>query len=143
MGMYDYFVSSYDLGDQFYEVECQTKDIEPMLGGTMSHYWLDPHGYLYLINYDNTQDFEVICEDDPDFRPDRRWSNFRWVKTGQHGKVQPYFLTKYIEIYPTDWNGPWENCPRLYIHFKHGRLVDFEDVTERTNASFEQDFLAK
>lgn len=143
MGMFDYFVSSYNLGDAFYEVECQTKDIERFLGGTMSHYWLDPHGYLYLINYDNTRDFELIDENDPDFKSDNRFKNFRWVKTGIHGKVQPYFLTRYIEIYPSKWDGPWENCPRMNLHFKYGRLMDFEDVTEPSRLTFEVDFLAK
>ena len=37
MGMFDYFRSSYDLGEQFVDVECQTKDIEDGIGGTMSH----------------------------------------------------------------------------------------------------------
>lgn len=143
MGMFDYFVSSFELGDPFTENECQTKDIEQGLGGTMSHYWLDPHGYLYLINYDNTRDFELIDENDPDFRSDDRFKNFRWVKTGQHGKVQPYFMTKYIEIYPSKWDGQWQYCPRLRLHFKYGRLLDFEELTEHPTASFEEAFLAK
>ena len=46
MGMFDYFRSSYDLGPHCTEVECQTKDMEDGLGGTMSQYWLDPAGYL-------------------------------------------------------------------------------------------------
>ena len=44
--MMDFFRSSYDLGEQFTDVELQTKDIEDYgIGGTMSQYWLDPHGY--------------------------------------------------------------------------------------------------
>lgn len=125
MGMFDYFVSSYHLGEGFYEVECQTKDIEPMLGGTMSHYWLDPHGYLYLINYDGVRDFEIIEEGDPDYRPDKRFMNYRWVKTGAHGKVQPYFLTKYIEIYPSNWDGGWQDWPSMNLHFRSGKLVEY------------------
>jgi len=32
MGMFDYFRSSYDLGEQFTNVVCQTKDIEEFGG---------------------------------------------------------------------------------------------------------------
>ena len=38
MGMFDYFRSSYDLGEQFTNVVCQTKDIEDGIGGTMTDY---------------------------------------------------------------------------------------------------------
>ena len=58
--MMDFFRSSYDLGEQFTDVELQTKDIEDYgIGGTMSQYWLDPHGYLYYIDYSHTADFVV------------------------------------------------------------------------------------
>jgi len=32
MGMFDYFRSSYDIGEQFTNVVCQTKDIEDGIG---------------------------------------------------------------------------------------------------------------
>ena len=34
--MFDYFRSSYNLGEQFTNVVCQTKDIEDGIGGTMT-----------------------------------------------------------------------------------------------------------
>ena len=131
MGMFDYFRSSYDLGEQFTNVVCQTKDIEDCIGGTMTDYWLDPSGQLWYPNYSETNTFEIISEDDPRYDPVRRFFNFEWVPTGKHGKYQPHYITKYIEVYPADWKGKWEDWPRLKLHFKHGKIQDYEDVTGR------------
>ena len=38
-------------------------------------------------------------------------------------------ITKYIEVYPADWKGKYEDWPRCRIHFKYGRLVDYDDIT--------------
>lgn len=130
MGMFDYFRSSYDLGEQFTDVECQTKDIEDGIGGTMSDYWLDPAGYLYIINYANTADFVELKEGDEGYDDRMALFNFRWIPNGIHGKVSPYMLTKYIEVYPATWDGDWNDWPTLRIHFKYGRLVDYEETTK-------------
>jgi hypothetical protein len=132
MGMFDYLRSSYDLGEQFTEVELQTKDIEDYgIGGTMSDYWLDPHGYLYFIDYSQTSDFVELKEGDDGYNDERLFLNFRWIPNGNKGKVRPWMITKYIEVYPAKWDGKWEDWPRCRIHFKYGRLMDFEDVTGR------------
>lgn len=124
--MFDYFRSSYDLGEQFTNVICQTKDIEDGIGGTMTDYWLDPSGTLWYPNYIGTNTYEIIEEDDPRYNPDRKFLNFEWVPTGAHGKYQPHLITKYIEIYPANWKGEWEDWPRCKLHFKRGQLMDFE-----------------
>lgn len=129
--MFDYFRSSYYLGEQFTGIVCQTKDIEEGLGGTMTDYWLDPAGQLWRPNYIGTNDFVVIEEDDPRYDPVRGFLNFEWVPTGKHGKYQPHYITKYVEVYPANWGGEWEDWPRLRIHFKNGKLKDYEDVTGR------------
>jgi len=129
--MFDYIRSSYDLGEQFTNVELQTKDIEDVIGGTMSHYWLDPHGYLYHIDYSHTADLKIYEEGDPKYNIDQKWLNFEWISNGNRGKVSPWMITKYVEIYPSTWEGKWEDWPRCRIHFKYGRLVDFDDVTGR------------
>jgi len=126
MGMFDYFRSSYDLGEQFTNVVCQTKDIEDGIGGTMTDYWLDPAGQLWYPNYSGTNTFEIIEEDDPRYDPDKKFLNFEWVPTGKHGKYQPHYITKYVEVYPANWKGEWEDWPRCRIHFKYGKLIDFE-----------------
>ena len=131
--MFDFFRSSYDLGEQFTNVECQTKDIDDFIGGSMTHYWLDPKGVLWYPDYIGTNEFHVIEEDDPRYNSERLFLNFEWIPTGQHGKYQPHLITKYVEIYPADWKGKWEDWPRLKLHFRKGVLQDFEDITGTRN----------
>lgn len=127
--MFDYLRCSYDLGPDFTDVELHTKDIEDGIGGTMSHYWLDPHGYLYHIDYSYTADFVEIKEGDEDYNDTHTWCNFKWIPNGNRGKISPCMLTKYVEIYPSTWDGEWTDWPRCKIHFKYGRLMDYEYVT--------------
>ena len=126
MGMFDYFRSSYDLGPHFTEVECQTKDIEYGVGGTMSQYWLDPAGYLYLIDYSGTQTMHL--NDDRDKLYGIPLMEFK--PNGNRGKVTPYLLTKYIEVYPSKWNDT--PLPRLRLNVKYGRIIEYDDITEVT-----------
>lgn len=128
--MFDYIRSSYDLGPQFTKVECQTKDIEEYgIGGTMSNYWIDPQGYLYYVDYSHTADFVEIKEGDEGYNDTHKWCNFQWVPNGNNGKVSPWYLTKYIEVYPSTWEGSWETWPRCRLHFKCGKLMDYETIT--------------
>jgi len=131
MGMFDTIRSSFDLGEEFTEVELQTKDIEDGIGGTMSHYWLDPHGYLYHIDYSHTADFVELKEGDDGFNDKMKLFNFKWISNGNKGKVTPWMITKYIEVYPARWDGQWEDYPRCRIHFKYGRIMDYEITTGR------------
>ena len=127
--MFDYLRSSYDLGPQFTNVELQTKDIEDCIGGTMSHYWLSPDGHLYTIDYSHTADFVELKEGDEGYNDKKTFLNFKWVPNGNRGKVSPWILTKYIRVYPSSWNGQWEDWPTLRLHFYYGRLMGYEDVT--------------
>lgn len=129
MGMFDYFRSSYDLGERFTNVTCQTKDIEDCIGGTMTDYWLDPAGVLWRPDYVGTNTFEEIPEDDPRYNNKAKFLNFEWVPTGQRGKFIHHPITKYVEIYPAEWELEWENWPRLRLHFKRGIIQDYEDIT--------------
>jgi len=128
MGMFDYFRSSYDLGE-FTNVVCQTKDIEDGIGGTMTDYWLDPAGQLWCPTYIGTHNFCKITEDDERYNHKVNFFNFEWVPTGKHGKYQPHYITKYIQVYPANWEGKWEDWPRLQLHFRNGKLIDFETIT--------------
>lgn len=130
MGMFDWFKSSYLLPDAFM-VECQTRGIDEECDGTMSHYWLDPAGYLWVGDYAGTSTLEFIEEDDPRYDPKFLWTNHEWVPTGEHGKWRVHLLTKYVEVYPAQWGGKWEDWPRLRLHFKSGKLQDFQEVTGR------------
>jgi len=131
MGMMDFVRSSYDLGEQFTDTRLQTKDIEDGIGGTMSQYWISPDGVLYHIDYSHTADFEIINEGDEGYNKERKFLNFYWVPNGNHGKISPWMITKYIEVYPEQWEGKWEDWPRLKLHFRYGKLQDYEDITGR------------
>ena len=131
MGMFDYLRSSYDLGPQFTNVQCQTKDIEDDIGGTMTQYWLSPDGQLYWIDYSHTADFVELKESDEGYHEVALF-NFRWIPNGIHGRVRPmYGLTKYITVYPKNWDGEWEHWPECCIHFKDGKLQDYEHLPKK------------
>lgn len=130
MGMFDWVKSSYSLPEEFMGI-CQTKDVEEGYGGTMSNYWIDPAGYLWVGTYVGTHTFEVFEEDDPRYDPKFKWLNHEWVPTGVHGKWRVHPITKYIEIYPAEWGGKWEDWPRLRLHFRSGKLQDFVVTTGR------------
>ena len=125
MGLFDYVRSSYNLGEHFTNVELQTKG----LACAMCRYWIAPDGSLYELTYRETHDFEEISEDDERYDPKRGFLNYEWIPTGKHGKVEPCDVTDYIEVYPGLWEGQWEDWPRCRIHFKYGRLMDYEYVT--------------
>ena len=58
--MFDVIKSSYYLQEQFTNVELQTKDMEPDIGGTMTHYWICPNGLLWRPDYTGTNvDFDL------------------------------------------------------------------------------------
>ena len=129
MGMFDYFRSSYDLGEQFTNVVCQTKDIEEFgIGGTMTNYWLDPSGKLWCPHYRDTHTFGEIPENDERY-DNRRFLNFEWIPTGVHGKFKLHEITKYINVYPATWKGDWHDWPTLRLHFKDGTLQEYIEVT--------------
>ncbi len=130
MGLFDWVKSSYPLPEPFMGI-CQTKDIADGFGGSMENFWIAPDGYLWVGYYEDTHTFETFEEDDPRFNPNFPWINHEWVPTGKHGKWRVEPITKYIEIYPQTWDGKWEDWPRLRLHFKSGKLQDFEDVTGR------------
>jgi len=129
MSLFDYLRSSYDLGEQFTETELQTKDIEKGLGGTMTHYWLDPAGQLWKPDYTGTSTFEAIEEDDPRYNTKILFLNFEWIPTGNRGRYAPYEITAYVEVYPSTWKGSWEEWPTLKLHFRQGKLQDYENIT--------------
>jgi hypothetical protein len=127
--MFDLFKSSYNLGEQFTDVVCQTKDIEYGIGGSMTLYWLSPAGELWKPQYIGTHDLKVYKEGDPEYDSKLSFMNFKWIPTGSHGKYIPHKITKYIEVYPEKWDKDLNNWPRCRLHFIDGRLKDFKDVT--------------
>ena len=135
MGMMDYFVSSYNLGEQFTNVELQTKDIEDGIGGTLTTYWLDPKGVLWYPDYKGTNTFEVISEDDPRYNPKHLFLNYEWIPTGQKGKIRVCEITKYVTVYPSNWKGDYNEWPEVKLHFRRGVLQDYEHTTKSWSPS--------
>ena len=130
MGMYDNVRSSYKpFGEDFYG-QNQTKDIEECYSGTLSQYWISPEGQLYLIDYSQTADFVELQEGDEGYEPEKKFFNFRWIPNGTHGRVRPWNITKYITIYPERWEGEYEDWPDCRIHFRDGKVQDFEILTK-------------
>ena len=125
MGMFDYVRSSYNLGEHFTNVELQTKG----LACAMCRYWIAPDGSLYELTYRETHDFEEISEDDERYDPKRGFLNYEWIPTGKHGKVEPCDVTDYVEVYPAQWDGHYDDWARCRIHFKCGRVVEYEHIT--------------
>jgi hypothetical protein len=97
----------------------------------MTHYWIDPVGYLWYGDYRGTSTFEIIERDDPRYSPKYQFLNYEWISTGVRGKYSVHTLTKYVEIYPATWSGQWEDWPRCRIHFKCGRVVEYEHLTRQ------------
>ena len=130
MGMFDFFRSSYDLGEQFTNVVCQTKDIEDGIGGTMTDYWLDPSGQLWCPIYHDTHTLEIYEEGHPNYDPERKFLNFEWVPTGKHGKYRVHRITKYVIVYPENWKGAWHDWPECRIHFVDGKVKNYQNLTK-------------
>jgi len=122
MGLYDDIHSSYNLGEHFTNVPMQTKG----LARAMSRYWIAPDGCLYELTYKETHTYEDIKEDDERYDSKHLFLNYEWIPTGKHGKVEPCYITDYVEIYPAQWNGSYDDWPRCRIHFKYGKVMDFE-----------------
>lgn len=121
MGMYDTIYPSYDLGPGALSKELQCKDLECC----MSEYWIDPEGKLYLIDYSGTQDMV----DNPDEDRGEISLPWTWIRNGNHGRVRPVYLSKTIDVYPTQWDCKYAPYPTLRICFRHGKIDWVENVT--------------
>jgi hypothetical protein len=123
--MFDEIKSSYNLGEHFTNVEMQTKG----LACAMCRYWISPDGCLYEITHKHTHTLETIEEDDERYEPEKLFLNFEWIPTGKPGKVEPSYVTDYVEVYPAEWKGSYEDWPRCRIHLVDGKIQDFEHIT--------------
>lgn len=117
MGMFDYVRCDYPIDDDTFK-DCQTKSIEPEIGGTMDQYYIDPMGYLWLIDYNGTQDYDLVDSG-------RSWISkcFKRTPNGNKGKVKIKNITNYVTIYPTDYEGPWEEWPEARLHIVDGKVL--------------------
>ena len=86
MGMFDELRCSSNIGE-LTNVLCQTKDIDPWEGGSMSFYWIDPSGQMWGADYTGTYDFVFDGV------------RYTTVRTDTRGKLYPLEITRNIEIY--------------------------------------------
>lgn len=119
MGMFDTLKSSYDLGPGFTK-ELQTKDLECF----MCHYWIDPTGRLFQIDYTGTQDFAGF--DDGSI-----FGKLKFQRNGNHGKVRPIVLNLDIIVYPSVWDCKYAPFPEKQLSFVDGIIVRVKDIEKR------------
>ena len=113
MGMFDTIRSSYDLGPGFYNRQLQTKDLDCC----MCNFWLDPAGRLFEIDYSGTVDYTMHHDDA---------FGVELTPNGNHGRVSPAWITKYIEVYPAKWDCKYAPFPRQKLHIVNGQLISYE-----------------
>lgn len=113
MGMFDEIRNDYkSLGIEF-QGNLHTKDLDNL----MDRYYLDPSGQLYLIDYSGTQNYS-----------DNKDSKFPLVQctpNGNRGRVMACTLTDCVVVYPSKWEGEWNELPEACIHFVEGKVQDF------------------
>lgn len=132
MGMFDYFYSSYDIGEQFTNISCQTKDLDETGDyGSMSQFWLSPGKQLYVMTYKNTFTMEKIEEHSPEYDKKLSFLNYKWVATGKRGRVVPCKTTAYVEIYPERYIKETGALPRLKLHLRDGKLLEYFECNPR------------
>ena len=125
--MFDYVRCSKDIGE-LTDVECQTKDIDPWGGGTMTFYWIDPAGAIWYSDYTGISDFVEV--DDPNLP---EWRKYKAIPNGTHGKVLRHIITDYVTIYTskTSPDGLVENV-ECRLHFINGILQDYNYINKYT-----------
>ena len=117
MGMFDWFRSSYDLGEPFTETVCQSKTFNERYRGFLDFYWLDPSGRLWIRDDKNTHDM---------VESDEELLGFYFVTNGSHGKVKPCQLSKTVVVYPQEYDGQWQDWPECSLTFLKGKLQNYE-----------------
>ncbi len=122
MGMFDYVKCSYNIGE-LTNVECQTKDIDPLVGGTMSFYWIDPAGHLWTTDHSGCSAIEYGVGEGA------LWKRIKYVPTGVKGKVYAVDISREVEIYDTvthpDGYAETTFCQLLFVR---GTLEYFEYI---------------
>ena len=118
MGMFDSVKCDFPICPEITGKDCQTKEIDRWMGGTMSTYYIDPAGRLWSIDYTGTADY-IMNEDAEGFL-----GKFTRESTGKNGKVAPYYLTDYVTIYPAD--GRWNDRTEARLHIIEGVVQSYQ-----------------
>ena len=73
----------------------------------MTDYWIDPEGKLFEIDLSYTQDFDRI-----------EGSRLVYVKNGNHGKVRPTYIRKYVRMYNDD--------EEFILEIRDGKVIAYQ-----------------
>lgn len=117
MGMFDWFRSSYNLGEQFTETVCQSKTFNDKYKGFLDFYWLDPSGRLWVV--EDEYIFDIVDSDE-------NLLGLEYIPNGNHGKLKPCTISKTVVIYPQTYDGKWEDWPECALTFLNGKLQHYE-----------------
>ena len=115
MGMYDTVRCDYTITPEF-KGECQTKTMDKWMGGSMSHYYIDPAGYLYEADTRGTAEW---VRNPTKSKP---WPYVR-LQTGRRGRLRALTgYTDYVTIYPVNYEG---ERPEARLHIINGKVQSF------------------
>lgn len=117
MGMFDYFRSSYDLGEPFTETVCQSKTFNEKYRGFLDLYWLDPSGRLWVIEDEDI--YDIVDSDE-------NLLGLEYILNGNHGRVKACQLSRTVVVYPQNYDGRWEDWPECSLTFLNGKLQHHE-----------------
>ena len=109
--MFDTIYNNFDIGPGFTNKELQTKAFDSFMG----HFWLDPLGRLYEIDYSGTHDFDETPIDES-----KPWTGFRWIPNGTRGVVRPMDYWGTAVVYPATWDAHYAAYPECRLYFRNG-----------------------
>lgn len=126
MGMFDCIKCSAPIG-ALADVECQTKDIDSLDGGTMSFYWVDPNGCMWTTDYSGCTSVAFFKDDADDISTS--WDRLEYRSTGVRGKVYRVYITGRILMYNimTHPDG-LHDTTECYLDFEDGILKNYRYI---------------
>lgn len=130
MGLFDTVYSHYKpLGDEFLNVELQTKSLECGL----STYWISPAGELFKVDWANSMRMvDRLVPTIGQIQTGRaRWFlPFQWEPTGEHKKLTPVYHTGSVVIYPATHTGSYKTWPEATLLLQHGKVIYHENTQQ-------------
>ena len=123
MGMFDSIKCSANIG-ALTDITCQTKDIDPIEGGSMSFYWVDPNGMLWSTDYTGCTSMSYKS-----IPGEPIWRNITYLPTGTHGRVYRVYINYSVKIYDvlTQPDG-YQDTTECLLHFNAGELQNFSYI---------------
>lgn len=116
MGMFDTISSSKEIYGGPWDQDLQTKSFDALL----AHYWIDPAGRLYQIDYSYTYDWVEV----PKEERKRPLDMYRTIPNGNHGRVHPVNHWGHVHVIPAHYEATHHGKTLI---FERGVVVSIED----------------